>query len=223
MGVGHIAVGFAAKYWAPRASLGWLVLAPVFVDLLWSVLILAGIEQARIVPGITEAMPLDLQYIGISHSLVGVVGWSCLLAAIYFALHKDARVAGILFVGVLSHFVLDGISHRPDMPLLPSGPHVGLGLWNHRNLAMLVEAGMLAVGVFVYTRTTRTRTRGNAVALGAVVATLFAINAGAYFGPPPPDVTPMAVMNLLLGGVLWILHRIDRGRDPRAKVRVGTS
>src|SRR5215471_11201944 len=114
MGIGHIAVGLASKRWAPRASLGWLVAAPVFVDLLWSIFILLGVERARIVPGMTKAMPLDLEYIPFSHSLVAVLAWALLFGALYQVLHKDVRAAIVLYVGVFSHFVLDWISHGPD-------------------------------------------------------------------------------------------------------------
>jgi len=213
MGIGHLAVGLASKRWAPRASLGWLTLAPVFVDVLWSLFILTGIEQSRIVPGITKAMPLDLQYIGISHSLVTVIAWGVLFGAVYFARHRDFRAAAVLFVGVFSHFVLDWISHRPDMPILPSGPRVGLGLWNYPIPAMLTEVALVIGGLAIYMRSTRARTPSSNHQLFALIAVLLLINIGAYFGPPPPDVKPMAAMNLLLTAVVWVFHVIDRKRE----------
>jgi hypothetical protein len=215
MGIGHLAVGLASKRWAPAASLGWLMLAPVFVDMLWSVFILVGIERAHIVPGITKSMPLDLEYMPISHSLVGMTVWGVVLGGAYFALHQDRRVAVVLFAGVLSHFLLDWISHRPDMPLLPDGPHVGLGLWNFPVPALLVEVALVLGGLALYMHTTRARTpRGN-LWLIVLVGVLLAINAGAYFGPPPPDITPMAALNLSTLIVVWIFARIDRRRELR--------
>lgn len=213
MGIGHLAVGLASKRWAPRASLGWLTLAPVFVDVLWSLFILTGIEQSRIVPGITKAMPLDLQYIGISHSLVTVLMWGALFGGVYFAFKRDMRAAVVLFIGVFSHFVLDWISHRPDMPILPSGPRVGLGLWNYPIPALLTEVGLVLGGLSIYMRSTRARTTANTYQLIVVIIVLLGINVGAYFGPPPPDVRPMAAMNLLLTAVVFIFHRIDLRRD----------
>jgi hypothetical protein len=217
MGVGHIAVGFASKRWAPNASLGWLLVAPVFVDILFSVFVLLGIERARIVPGITEAMPLDLQYIGVSHSLVAVLGWAIAFSALYLMRHGDRRAAIVLGLGVFSHFVLDWISHGPDMPILPEGPRLGLGLWNYPIAAMLVELGMLAAGVALYLHTTRARRARNTLAIVAVAAVLLAINVAAYFGPPPPSIEAMAVSNLVLMGVLALLAWLDRGRELRTR------
>jgi hypothetical protein len=213
MGIGHIAVGLASKRWAPRASLGWLVAAPVFVDILWSIFILLGVERARIVPGITKSMPLDLQYVGVSHSLVTVLGWALLFALGYYALHRDARAAVVLYIGVFSHFVLDWISHGPDMPILPSGPRVGLGLWNYPIPAVTVEAVMLLGGVLLYLRTVSGRSKGATATLWAICAFLLATNVGAYFGPPPPSVTPMALMNLSVLLVVWAFQAIDRRLD----------
>jgi hypothetical protein len=217
MGIGHIAVGFASKRWAPNASLGWLLVAPVFVDILFSVFVLVGIERARIVPGITEAMPLDLQYIGVSHSLVTMVGWSVAFAGLYLALHRDRRAAVVLGLGVFSHFVLDWVSHGPDMPILPSGPRLGLGLWNFPVTAMLVELIMLAAGVALYLQTTRASRPRNTLQILAITGVLVVINVAAYFGPPPPAVEPMAIGNLALLGLLWLLARLDRGRELRSR------
>jgi hypothetical protein len=213
MGIGHIAVGLASKRWAPRASLGWLVAAPVFVDILWSFFIFFGIERARIVPGITKSMPLDLEYVGISHSLVTVLGWAVLFALVYNAGHRDVRASIVLALGVFSHFVLDFISHRPDMPILPSGPRVGLGLWNYPIAAVTVEALMLLGGVLLYTRAVSGRSTGARVALWSVSAFLLLTNVGAYFGPPPPDIKPMAALNLSVLLVVWAFHAIDRRLD----------
>ncbi|MFT3921860.1 MAG: metal-dependent hydrolase [Myxococcales bacterium] len=194
--------------------MGWLLFAPVFLDLLWGVFIVTGIEQARIVPGITEAMPLDLQYTGVSHSFVMSIVWGLLVGAGYLALHRGAfRIAVVLFLGVVSHFVLDWISHGPDMPLVPHGPRFGLGLWNYPVTALSVELVLFAVGMSLYLRSTSPRGRGSVIALAVLSAFLVAVNVGAYFGPPPPGVEAMAATNLLLLVVLWIGARIDRSRD----------
>jgi len=215
MGVGHLAVGFASKRWAPQASLGWLMLAPVFIDLLWSVFVLSGVERARIVPGITKAMPLDLEYIPISHSLVGALGWSVLLAGAYLVLHgpRQLRVGVVLFVGVLSHWVLDWVSHRPDLPILPSGPRVGLGLWNYPLPAFLVEAGMLAVGLWSYASVTTARSRAGRIGFAVLAIVLLAVNCAAYTSPPPPDIRAVAAGNISLVLFIWIVYGMDRRRS----------
>jgi hypothetical protein len=216
MGVGHLAVGFAAKRWAPRTSLAWLMLAPVLVDLFWSVFVLLGIERAHIDTGIAGAIPIDLEYMPYSHSLIAVLAWGAAFAGLYYALQRDAHVAAILFVGVFSHWLLDWISHRPDMALLPGGARFGLALWDHPLVAFCTEALMLALGIGLYARVTRARSHAGVVAFALIVIFLFAINVGAYAGPPPPSVTPMAAGNLSLIVLLALLYLLDRRRESRA-------
>lgn len=209
-----MAVGFAAKRWAPRTSLAWLMLAPIFIDLLWSVFILTGIERARITPGITKSVPLELEFIPISHSLVAAVGWALLLGGAHFALQREQRVALVLFLGVMSHWLLDWISHRPDMPLLPSGPHVGLGLWNYPLAAWLTESVLLAIGVFLYASATRARGRTGRLGLIVFALVLFGFNCAAYVSAPPPSVLPMAAGNLSMLLFVWAAYGLDRSREP---------
>jgi|SRR5690242_14565274 len=84
MFIGHLGVAFAAKKLAPRMSFGLLVFATEFLDLIWPIVLLAGIEHVRIVPGIMAASPLDFTDYPISHSLVTVIGWSVLIGGAYF-------------------------------------------------------------------------------------------------------------------------------------------
>lgn len=214
MGVGHLAVGFASKRLAPRTNLAWLMMAPIFVDLLWGVFVFTGIEKAKITPGITKAIPIDLEWIPISHSLVMVIAWALLVAGAYFVSQKDRTAALVLFFGVISHWVLDWIAHRPDMPIGFSGPKVGLGLWNYPLAAFSVEAAMLAAGAFLYVSSTRPRSQRGKISLAILLAVLFAFNAGAYFAPPPGDIRFMAAGNLSLFILLWVCWRIDRAREP---------
>jgi hypothetical protein len=225
MGVGHLAVGFASKRWAPQASLAWLILAPVFVDLLWSVFILIGLEHARITPGITKAVPLDLEYIPISHSLVSGVGWAIVLMGAYLALHGRAqlRVAFVLGIGVLSHWLLDWVSHRPDMPVLPSGPRVGLGLWNYPLAAFLVEAGMLVIGLWLYASITTARSRTGQIGFAALAIALFGMNCAAYTAPPPPDIRAVAFGNISMLALIWIAYCMDSRRDSSNPARIQAS
>jgi len=86
------------------------------------------VEHARISPGNTKYTPLNLYDYPWSHSLLMLVIWGALLGGIYWLISKDA--AGSCAVGacVVSHWVLDWVTHRPDMPLYPGGPNFGLGL-----------------------------------------------------------------------------------------------
>ena len=130
MFLGHFAVGLAGKRLAPTVSLGTWFLSVQLVDLLWPFFLLLGVEHVRIAPGITDFTPLDFYDYPITHSLVGGVVWALMMALFSRGVYRDGRAALLLGGGVLSHWVLDVVAHRPDLPVLPSGPFLGLGLWN---------------------------------------------------------------------------------------------
>jgi hypothetical protein len=213
MFLGHFAVGLAAKRVAPTVSLGTLFLAAQLVDLLWPLFLLAGLEHVRIDPGNTAVTPLDFYDYPITHSLVGSLGWSLLAGGAYFALRRNARSALVVAAAVASHWLLDVVSHRPDMPVFLSGPLVGLGLWRSLGATVVVELGMLAAGLFVYVRTTRPRDRVGSIALAVLVAFLLVIYVGNVLGPPPPSELAIAVA----GNAGWLLVLwgawIDRHRS----------
>ena len=139
MFLGHFAMAMAAKKIAPKASLGTLVLSAQFADCLWPVLLLLGLEQVRIVPGITRVTPLDFVSYPISHSLLLQLVWGFLLGGGYFMWRRDIRTALAVAALLPTHWLLDYFAHWPDMPLYPGGPKVGLGMWNSLPLTLLVE------------------------------------------------------------------------------------
>jgi membrane-bound metal-dependent hydrolase YbcI (DUF457 family) len=201
MFIGHFAVGFASKRLAPRASEGALLLAPLFLDIIWPVFLATGLETVRIDPGNTAFTPLDLHDYPYSHSLVMSLVWSLLLAGLYFAVTRYRRGAVVIGLGVFSHWVLDFVTHRPDMPLYPgSDVAVGLGLWNWRAGTMLIEGAMFVAGVFVYARTTRARDRIGSIAWWAMVGFLVLAYLSSALGPPPPNVRTLIVV----GFVAWL-------------------
>ena len=192
MFLSHFAVGLVGKRYTPGISLGMWVLAVQFVDLLWPFFLLAGLEHVRVVPGITAFTPFDFSHYPITHSLAGGVVWALLLAAGSGAFYRNAHAAMLLAGGVLSHWILDVISHRPDMPVLPSGPYLGFGLWNSIPATIAVELLIFAAGIYVYSRDRRP-TR----AFWLMVAFMLFAFLGAAFGPTPPqDVTPLALSAL---------------------------
>ena len=131
MFLGHFAVSFGAKKPAPAVSLGTMFLAAQFVDLLWPLFLLLGLEHASIEPGNTAVTPLDFYDYPFTHSLAGTLLWSCVLGLAYFAVKRNVRNAVAVGLAVSSHWFLDFLTHRPDLPLwFSGGPHVGLGLWN---------------------------------------------------------------------------------------------
>src|SRR6266404_408716 len=139
MFIGHFGVALTAKRIAPRTSLALLILAAEFLDLIWPVFLLLGIEHVRVVPGITKVQPFDFYDYPFSHSLTMALRWALAVGLIYFLVRRYARGAWTLAVLVVSHWVLDFIVHRPDLPLWPGGPKVGLGLWNSWAASISVE------------------------------------------------------------------------------------
>ena len=216
MFIGHAAVAFAAKRAAPRAPLTLLTVAAYCADLLWPIFLLLGWETVRIAPGITVMTPLDFVSYPISHSLVMLIVWGVVLGLITRAVTHDGRAAWWVGLLVVSHWVLDVVVHRADMPIWPGGPRVGFGLWNHPAVTVPLETLMLVAGLWLYLRSTRARGIAGHLSLWSMVGLL----AFAYFfdlnGPPPPNEHALAVFGLI-GWVFvpWCVW-IDKTRETRA-------
>jgi hypothetical protein len=214
MFLGHFALGFAAKRLTPRVSLGALFGAAQLADLLWPVLVALGIEQVRIDPGNTASTPLDFVSYPYSHSLAALVVWGILFGWLCRPFVPGNRVFGVVCALVISHWVLDVLVHRPDMPLYPGGPKFGLGLWNRPVVEKLIEIVMYAAGLWIYLRATRARDRIGSWGLFSIAAFLFV----GYLASsaPPPSVTALWVTALALGGLtlVWAWwadgHRVPR-------------
>jgi hypothetical protein len=216
MFIGHFAAGFAAKRAAPGLSLGTLFVACQLADLVWPLLVLAGVERFAIVPGMTEVTPLDFQFYPYSHSLLALAGWGALMALGYRALRgrTPALVLVTLAATVVSHWKLDAVSHRPDLPVLPSGPLVGLELWASRPLTMAVELVMFGGGLWLYTSATKPADRRGTGWLVATAIVLLVIYLANMFSPPPPSVTAVAYSALAMWLLVAMGYKIDRHRMP---------
>lgn len=213
MFIGHLAVGLAAKPLAPRVPLPVLLLAPNVADVVFPVLVGAGVEHARIEPGHMAASPLVLESMPWSHSLLALAGWAALSAALYFLWRKDRRGAWVVAGLVLSHWILDWVTHEPDISLYPGGDRYGLGLWNSLPATVAVELVMFAVGVWIYTRATSgTGAWGRRGWAGLVVFLLVAYGA-AEFGPPPASFDPLPVVMLAMVTLITVwAWAVDRQR-----------
>jgi hypothetical protein len=212
MFVGHIAVGLAGKRLAPTVSLATWLAAVQLVDMLWPIFLLTGLEHVRIAPGITAFTPLDFYDYPITHSLVGGLGWAVLFAGGWYAARRNTRVALMLAAGVLSHWCLDVLSHRPDVPVLPHGPYLGLGLWNSVPATLVVELVMFGAGLWLYVASGGNG--GRRISFWLLMGVLLVAYLGAAFGPPPPDVRILAIASLagwLFVPWLWWADRADTG------------
>ncbi|SRR6266545_5505346 len=224
MFIGHLALGLAAKRVTPRVSLAVLFSAAQFADMLWPVLVALGIEQVRIHPGDTAFTPLEFVSYPYSHSLLLAI-WGLVFGLVYErAAHarRQAKAGGpffsrtvvIITALVVSHWVLDVVTHRPDMPLYPGSVRIGLGLWNSVPGTIAIEVAMYGAGLWVYFSSTQAR---DGIGLWGGVS-LFAFLLLAYVanvaGPPPPSVTALWVTAILATVLLtWWSWWVDRHRD----------
>ena len=225
MFLGHYALAFGAKRIAPAVSLGTLFLACQFADLLWPSLVVLGLERVEIDPGNTLVTPLNFVSYPYSHSLVMLLVWSAVFALLHRAMRGPQPIAMATVAAlVFSHFVLDVITHRPDMPITISGAQkIGLGLWNYPGTTLALETAMFLIGAGLYVTVTRERDRIGKIGLLALIATLAAVYFAALYGPPPPNARAVAVVGHLSWlFVLWA-YWIDRHREPRRRRRAHTT
>jgi hypothetical protein len=216
MFIGHFAVGFAARRAAPRTSLATLLTAALFLDVLWPLFLWLGIERVRIAPGDTAFTPLDFESYPYSHSLLMALVWALLAAAAYRQWTGYVLGAAWVAIAVFSHWVLDFVSHRPDLPLAPwGGPKVGLGLWNSVAGTAVTEIGLLVVGLGLYLSATKARSWQGQLSLWSLVAALAYLYTGSIRGTPPPSVFALKIASSVMPVfVLWFVW-IDRTRVSR--------
>ena len=203
MFVGHYGISFAAKKAEPAIPLWVLFIAVQLLDVLWAPFVLLGIEKVRIVPGITASNPLDLYYMPYTHSLLAAIAWSLVAFLVYRAVRPvPSRAAAIVGLAVFSHWVLDFLVHRPDMPLYDNTAKVGLGLWNLPAVALGLEALLLFGAMWLYLRH---RARRTAMLVFGVV--MLAIQAYVFFGPPPTSDKAAAATALIAYAVFAVVIR----------------
>ncbi len=215
MFLGHFATAYAAKRLAPRVSLGTLFAAAQLPDLVWPVLVAAGVERATIAPGDTAFTPLRFDSYPFSHSLVLVVAWGAAFGAGHFWRKRSAGNAVVLGALVIGHWVLDFVSHGPDMPLWPGGPKLGLGLWNSVAGTIAVELALFAAGLWLALSATRARDPLGRWGFAGLAALLVLIYAANVTSPPPPSMEAVAWVGVAGGLVLVALAGwVDRHREP---------
>ena len=215
MFLGHYAVAFAAKRYAPRTSLGTLMLAALLLDLLWALFLLAGWERVHIVPGLMRASALDFEHYTVSHSLLTALVFGAVLGGGYHVFRRYPRGAIALTAAVVSHWFLDVLVHRRDLPLWPgSSPRLGLGMWNSIAATMFVELLLLGCGVLIYARVSRPSDRTGTRALTVLLVLLVMMFMVGLFAPAPSSARTVAWLTL----ALWLLvpwaYWIDRHREP---------
>ncbi len=218
MFIGHYGVALGLKKADKSISLGLLFLAVQFVDILWTVLVLLGIEKVEIAPGITAANPLDFIYYPFTHSLLMSAIWAGVAYLLFRIVPANAnwqksKAALIMAIAVLSHFFLDLIVHRPDLPMAfgAESPELGFGLWNYPAAAYLLESAIFLAGVWIYLKATAPVGPLGKYGMPVFALLLLVFNMLNLFGPPPPSAQMVAMSGLvfyiLLAGVAFWLDK----------------
>lgn len=200
MFIGHYGPAYAIKRWQPAIPIFSLFIAVQLVDVAWALLVLLGIEKVRIVPGITASNPLDLYYMPYTHSLLAAIVWSAVGGLVYALLKGQRRSVriGIAFgIAVASHWILDLLVHRPDLPLYDDTAKVGLGLWNFPALALALECGSVIAGLLLYLQGNHARDAIGRIGPWLFVVALVGLQAMLFFGKPPETPSEVAITAFL--------------------------
>jgi|SRR5580692_2803209 hypothetical protein len=217
MFVGHYGVSFAMQPAARRVPLWVWFIAVQWLDVVWSLLVLLGVEKLRIVPGFTQANALDLYYMPFTHGLPGSILVSLILGAIVGLFTAGNRLKTVLLVAAVSfsHWVLDLMVHVPDLPLYGNSAKVGFGLWRNVALSFPLELAILVIGALMYSRARKYKSAKGRYVFWGFVALLAVVQVGANFGPPPSSWQTMAITAFISYVVLALLAAlVERGTIP---------
>lgn len=214
MFVGHYSASFIAKAIAPTVPLWLLLVAAQLVDIAWGLLVLSGVEHATL-DATLPSNPLVLQHMPYTHSLVATFVWSLIAFAIaHKAFRFDVRESMVVALVVASHWFLDLLVHRPDLPLLVNAPKLGFGLWNLPAIAYGFEVLLMLLAVWFCTRAMPVRADRRRYWHGLALI-LAVIQAGTSFGPNPSSLSGIVASALLLYFVIpwagrWVEHHHRR-------------
>jgi hypothetical protein len=192
-----------------------LFLAVQWMDVVWSVLVLNGVEKVRIVPGLMEGSALDLYYMPYTHGLFGALALSIVFGGVVALFFRENRRAVFLVcaAAVFSHWILDLVVHKPDLWVYDD-VKLGFGLWRWIWISLPLELALLLAGAWIYARYLPARGYGN-VALWLFVALMAAVEIYAVFGPPPASPAAEAETALVAYGVLALMAAlVDLSRQP---------
>jgi hypothetical protein len=204
MFIGHFAVGFGLKRMAPRASLGALIAAANWADILWVIFLLFGWEHARIVPGITKWTPLDLYDYPWSHSLLALIVWASALALVYRAWREDKAGAAAIWIGVVEPLGAGLDDASPGHAFVSRGTEIRAGAAEPHSVDLRGGAGDVFRGRVDLARATRAHDRIGRSGFWAYVVFLLFAYVGDHFGGPPESMREIAWAGLVAVVVLLL-------------------
>lgn len=195
MFLGHYALALTAKKIKPRENIGIYFLACQLLDLIWPILVLLNVELVSVKQGITEFTPLEFVHYPYSHSLFMSVVWGLFLSFIFFLNKKSIKTLILIFTLVVSHWILDFITHTKDLPLmLNSETKVGLGLWNYYYSSFAFESGMFTIGIYLYIHSKRKLNEKINKSFWYLIVFLTIIHFANAFAPKPIEGTPASAI-----------------------------
>ena len=221
MFVGHYGVAFAVKTERNKIPLWVLFVAVQFLDYIWAIFILLGIEKLRVVRGFTAGSMLDAYYMPFSHSLIAAFIWSGIAFAVYkvaWRARASNSAALLVALAVFSHWILDLIAHPRDLALCDNAWKVGLGLWNYRGLEFGLEVALLAAGAVLYLIRNAISQSSKIGVIGFGIV-LIVVQVGDTFLPRAPlsdhkTAVGVLVFYTLFAGIAFLLERHKRMRVP---------
>ena len=223
MYIGHIATALAAKRVDRGPSLGIFTVAACLPDILFSALLFSDLEEVVISPGNTAMVPLAFPHYPYSHSLVGTLVAGGILGGAYWLRRREWRAAVMLIGLSFGHWLLDVVSHTPDMPVGPGGPMLGFGLWYSVAATFIVEGGLFLLGAWLYWRSTASNDRVGKWGFVALIGLLVATYIPSPFGEPPPSPMAVGIVNSVgLGLIVLLTFWVDSHRSSHPAESAGT-
>lgn len=216
MFIGHFGLSLGAKKIAPQVSLGTMFIATQFVDILWPFLLISDIEHVAITPGYTKMNAFEFLHYPYTHSLLMGAVWGLIAGLIYWLIKKDTRGSVVVGLGVLSHWFLDLIVHVADLPWTPFGEaKVGLGLWNHVAITLIVEGIIFFTGLYFYSSVTKAKNKIGSWGLWSLVTLLILFNISGLVTPPPtgPLMNMFISFNVLMAIIIGLAYWVDANRE----------
>jgi membrane-bound metal-dependent hydrolase YbcI (DUF457 family) len=216
MFIGHFGLSLGAKKIAPQVSLGTMFIATQFVDILWPFLLVADVEHVKITPGFTEMNAFEFIHYPYTHSLLMGLVWGAVVGGIYYLIKKDLRGTLVVGLGVVSHWFLDAIVHVADLPLTPFGEtKVGLGMWNHVSITLILEGTIFFTGLYFYMTSTRAKNRIGRWGLWSLVTLLVLFTVSGFFTPPPtgPLLNMFISFTTLMAIIVGLAYWVDANRE----------
>ena len=216
MFVGHYAASLALKKYNKDISLGWLFIGAQLVDIFFFSFVLLGIERLNIIEHYTASNHFHLEFMPYTHSLLSTFIWGILGYGIGTALWKGKKkIASAFALAIISHWFFDLPVHTPDLPIWnDESLKLGFGLWNHKNLAFMLECTVLLVGLFFYWKATRPQSKTKRYGIIAFVIFMLAFHASQVYGEPVPafmQKTSLSISAIASYFIFaWIAHWIDQ-------------